>query len=141
MPTYFDPLLPNANGLDLGSPTQLWDGFFNSISANIINGPVAGGTVSLQTANSSASMTFDGSAYNAFKITLIGNVTASTFTGVAGYYTFVILQDGAGGHTFAWPGSFVNAAAPSPVASGSLSQVFFWDGANGYALSPGMVFP
>jgi len=76
-----------------------------------------------------------------FEITLVGNVTSSSFTGSTGYYAFVVFQDGVGNHTFAWPATFVNAATVSPTASGSLTQVFLWDGTKGYAITPGMVFP
>jgi len=84
-------------------------------------------------------MTFSG--FGVYEITLTGNVTFSTFSGNPGYYAFIVIQDVAGNHTFAWPGSFVNAATVSPTASGSLTQVFLWDGTTAYAISPGMVFP
>lgn len=84
-------------------------------------------------------MVFSGAT--AYEVTLTTNVTLSTFAGSAGYYVFVVIQDGFGSHTFSWPATFVNAATVSPTALGSLTQVFFWDGTKGYAIAPGMVFP
>lgn len=137
MPTYADPLLPNADGLALGSPSQKWTIYGANIFGTFINQTQIG--ASLTILNSTASMVFSG--FTAYEVTLIGDVTSSTFSGIVGYYTFIIIQDGTGGHAFTWPSSFVNEAAPSPTAGGSLIQTFFWDGVSGYAIAPGMVFP
>lgn len=132
MPTYASPVLPNASGLAHGSPSQQWT-YYGTFVGTALSG------VSLSIVNSSTTMVFSGST--AYEITLTGNVTSSTFSGNAGYYIFVVLQNGAGGWTFAWPSTFVNAATVHPTALGSLTQVFFWDLTKGYAIAPGMIFP
>lgn len=131
MPTYAAPVLPNVSGLSLGSPSQRWN-----IYANLIDGGVNVSPIMV----SSASMNFTG--YTAYEILLASDVTSSIFSGGNGYYVFIIIQDGVGGHLFTWPTTFVNAAVVLPTPGGSLTQLFFYDSAKAYAVAPGMVvFP
>lgn len=70
--------------------------------------------------------------FSFFEITLTGNVTGPTFSGQALWQVIhlTIIQDGTGGRTWAWPGSFVH---PPTIASGANAVTecsFFWDGAN-----------
>lgn len=50
-----------------------------------------------------------------FELTLTGNVTSSTAPNVVPgqTITFIIAQDGAGGHAFVWPTNVKNATTPS----------------------------
>ena len=77
---------------------------------------------------------FNGAANQAFLMTLTGNVASSTFVGgVAGViYTFYIKQDGAGGHTFAWPANVVNGGPVDPTVNAVNVQSFMFDGTNLY---------
>ena len=131
----------------------------NAAQNSVFAGPASGGTgapsyrtlVPLDTANLStvafsATPTFNAASFSNFKITLTGNVTSSTLSNaVAGQYIgFEIVQDGTGGHTFAWPTNVKNAMSITGQAGGAnetSNQLFFYDGSNAYAVTPGMVFP
>ena len=69
---------------------------------------------------------FPGDTFTALAITLNGNVTSSTTSGlVAGnLYTFIIAQDSTGGWTFAWPPSVLGATAVDPEAGSLTIQTF-----------------
>lgn len=87
----------------------------------------------------SATPTFDCSQASIFIITLTGNVTSSTLANaLAGQLIiFKIIQDGAGGHTFAWPANVKGGSVPiNTTASASNVQMFFFDGANAVAVAP-----
>jgi hypothetical protein len=80
-----------------------------------------------------------------FQLTLTGNNTSSTFTnGTAGStYTFKIIQ-GSGAYIFTWPSTFNGGIILSDTAllSGEvITQSFYFDGTNGWAVTPGMVYP
>jgi hypothetical protein len=62
-----------------------------------------------------------------FKIVLTGNVTSSTFINGASGPTIIvvrIVQDGVGGHTFAWPSNMLNAGTPNTDANSTSVQMF-----------------
>jgi hypothetical protein len=62
-----------------------------------------------------------------FKIVLTGNVTSSTFINGASGPTIIvvrIVQDSAGGHTFAWPSNMLNAGTPNTDANSTSVQMF-----------------
>ena len=63
------------------------------------------------------------------KILLSGNVTSSTFTagGAGVFFAVKILQDGTGGHTFAWPVNFHNAGAVNAAPNSTSTQLFAID--------------
>lgn len=90
----------------------------------------------------SATPTFTGPAGLAenvtFKITLTGNVTSSTLTGVSAgqMLTFIIIQDSSGGHTFAWPTNVKNPQSIDPTVGAINVQSFIFDGTNAYPIGP-----
>jgi len=107
---------------------------------------VANALFSLVTVSFSATPTFNLSSGSSFQITLTGNVTSSTLSGGTAGQTFVmkIVQDGTGGRTFVWPTNVLNAMSIAGQAGGASevsTQMFFWDGTNAYAISPGLVYP
>jgi hypothetical protein len=61
-----------------------------------------------------------------FSITLTGNVTSSTFTNLVPgqQITMHILQDGSGGHTFAWPSGTVGSGVVDTTPNQINAQVF-----------------
>lgn len=67
-----------------------------------------------------------------FQITLGGNVTSSTLSGLSAgaKITFQIIQDATGGRTFAWPSNVKNAQAVGSSPNEIDIQEFFWDGTN-----------
>ena len=84
---------------------------------------------------------FPGDQYTAFQITLQGDVTSSTLTNMVpgNLYTFIIIQDGAGGHRFTWPANVHNGAAADPEASSTTTQTFVADeNLDLWAIGPGM---
>jgi hypothetical protein len=107
---------------------------------------VANALFSLVTVSFSATPTFNLSSGTSFQITLTGNVTSSTLSGGTAGQTFVvkIIQDATGGRSFVWPTNVFNGMSITDQAAGANEvsiQTFFWDGANAYATTPGMVYP
>jgi hypothetical protein len=80
----------------------------------------------LQSVSFGASLTFDCSKANGFQITLGGNVTSSTVVGASPgqIVTFVLIQDGTGGHTFAWPTSITGTSPIDGTANITNVQQF-----------------
>lgn len=73
---------------------------------------------------------FDGSTTSSFRMTLTGNVTASTFVnGLKGQnlVVFRIVQDGTGGRTFVWPSNVRNAGVINPGVGAISMQLFAVD--------------
>ena len=72
------------------------------------------------------SVVFNCGTNNGFQITLTGNVTSSTFSGMAvgQEITLGILQDGSGGRTFTWPTGVNNAGTPDPTPNALSVQKF-----------------
>lgn len=72
------------------------------------------------------------------KITLTSNVTSSTLTGAATgeILTFIIIQDGIGSRTFAWPTNVKNAQSIDPTPNAINVQSFIFDGTNAYPIGP-----
>ena len=69
-----------------------------------------GGRGELDTRDVSGAVTLDLAAYNAFQLTLIGNVTSVTLSnpppsGVDATWPIALMQGGSGGYTWAWPAS------------------------------------
>lgn len=78
----------------------------------------------------SATPVFNAATGGAFKITLGGNVTSSTFAnGTQGpsIVAFRIVQDGTGGRTFVWPANVRNGGTPNPGANSRSVQLFALD--------------
>lgn len=135
------------------SPTQIayqiTDGSNNNIysitcggQVTILNG--AGGTItagdlfgSLQVVPFTANETFNASGTMAFKTTLTGNVTSSSLTNIpsSSYgkeIAFIICQDSAGSHTFAWPANVIGAPTVPTTASQCNGYIGVTDGVNAY---------
>jgi hypothetical protein len=74
----------------------------------------------------SATPDFPGDTYTTFRITLDGDVTSSTASGTVqgNLYTYIIFQDGVGGHLFTWPLNFINAGPVNPNPGGLTVQTF-----------------
>lgn len=78
----------------------------------------------------SATPIFNATLGQAFKLTLSGNVSSSTFTnGTTGPSTIVFrfLQDATGGWTFAWPANVRNGGVVNPGANARSVQIFVVD--------------
>ena len=69
---------------------------------------------------------FNASSNNGFQMTLSGNITASSITGVTPgqLLAFYFVQDSVGGRTVSWPSSFVGALQPDTAAA-SVSVMLF----------------
>jgi hypothetical protein len=75
-------------------------------------------------------VTFPGDGiYISFKATLTGNVGNAAISNMkpGNLYTFIIVQDGVGGHTFAWPANVHNAVLVDPFANSTTIQTFVAD--------------
>jgi hypothetical protein len=84
-------------------------------------------TAKLVTVSYSATPSFNAANGNGFDITLIGNVTASTFINGTSGATLVairVTQDSVGGRTFAWPKNARNAGMIDPAAGSTSTQLF-----------------
>jgi hypothetical protein len=70
--------------------------------------------------------TFNAAAANGFQMTLTGNITSSTISGVlpGQVVGFFFAQDATGGRTVSWPASFIAAIQPDPAPS-SVSLILF----------------
>lgn len=90
----------------------------------------------------SATPTFSGSGMPivTFVITLTGNVTSSTLSGVStgALVIFKIIQDGTGGHTFVWPANTQGGMVIDTDASSVNMEMFMFDGTNLLAVSAGV---
>lgn len=88
----------------------------------------------LVTVSFSATPTFDFSTSDMKKITLTGNVTSSTMTGMEAGQTvvFLICQDGTGGRTFAFPSQLQNPTTINAGIGVCTLELFEYDGTNAY---------
>lgn len=100
--------------------------------------PIFDSSPSINTVTFSATPTFDATKGNP-EITLTGNVTSSTLTGlfVGQIITFTVIQDNVGGHTFAWPTQCKGATIVDATAGAKTVQAFIYDGTNCNAISVG----
>lgn len=78
----------------------------------------------------SATPAFDLSLASWFQMTLTGNVTAPTFINASAGNILVLslIQDGTGGRTFAFPGSFLHPPTIDTTASSHTELTFKFDG-------------
>jgi hypothetical protein len=69
---------------------------------------------------------FNATSTNGFQMTLSGNITSSTISGVSPgqLLAFYFVQDSVGGRTVSWPSSFVGALQPDTAAA-SVSVMLF----------------
>jgi len=74
-------------------------------------------------------MVFDGTTFPSFKTTLTGNVTHPSIQNMrpGNLYTFIIEQNGPGGHLFTWPPGIHNAVMIDPTPNGGTVQTFVAD--------------
>lgn len=88
--------------------------------------------VTYSTVTYSATPSFAGNsaaAINVFDITLTGNVTSSTISGLqaGSIVQFIIRQNATGGYTFAWPSNVNNPPSVNTVASSKSTANFMVD--------------
>lgn len=123
--------LPATTGLSLGTQNQQWlvNGF-PALVQQTITVPFSSTPAFVSTAPSAV-----------FVITLTANVTSSTFSGLPGIFVFQIKQDVSGGRTFTWPTSFQQPTVIGSAANQVTTQIFYFDGANAWALGPGIIVP
>lgn len=137
----------DQNGSRINTNPVIWQ-FSNPSGAVIDIGtivPAAQGVISVpspfsfQTVAFSATAAFVGISNTnmVFQITLTGNVTAPTLSGLTAgaKVTFILIQDGAGGHSFTWPTNVQNASTIETTPNARDIQEFIFDGANAYPTS------
>lgn len=75
-----------------------------------------------------------------WEITLTGNVTGPTTSGLTGgdILIFKVCQDGTGSRLFAWPTGFSSAATISATLSTCTDQTFYWDGSAAVNITGGV---
>ncbi len=114
---------------------------FSGAMQYTING-IGGGASTLTTVVPwSPTPTFtDISQNQLFEITLAANTAALPLAVVGvippGNITFEITQDGAGGHTFAWPSNTVGGCSIGLNANQVTTQMFVWNGTTANAVGP-----
>jgi len=88
----------------------------------------------------SATPVFDASAAATQSLTLTGDVTASTIVNLSDGQTvsFLICQDAAGGHAFAWPPNVQGGMQVGTAAGTCSAQTFVGNGSKLYATTPGV---
>lgn len=97
----------------------------------------------LQILGAADDMVFDGANYTAFKTTLGGDVTQPIMENMVpgNLYTFIIVQDGGGGHRFLWPPSTRNGALIDPRPNATTIQTFVCDENSVlWAIGPGTAY-
>lgn len=136
MPSYNTNLLPASTGLNLGSSNQLWNAWLNLLNNSTpVNFAI---TTNAFTATPALVAT---AVISVQTMTLIGDVTSSTYSGPVGLLVVQITQDSVGGHAFTWPTTFKQATSIDPTANAVTSQLIYFDGTNGWPLTPGTVYP
>jgi hypothetical protein len=65
-----------------------------------------------------------------FDMTLTGDVTSSTLSGVQGIVIFVLRQDATGSRTFAWPANVLGSPVIGSEANSITTLAFTFDGNN-----------
>jgi hypothetical protein len=124
--------LPATTGLNLGSPDQSWNGYFQNVVLSDI-------VTMLGTTSGNPALSIS-SAINLITMTLSGNV-APTITGVPGMVMFSIAQNSTGGWVFTWPSGTVNGMTVGTDANQISYQLFMFDGTNLIAMTPGLLNP
>jgi hypothetical protein len=80
-----------------------------------------------------------------FQFTLTSDVSSSSLLTsglvVPALIIFEITQDATGGRSFMWPANVLGGASPNAGANETTSQLFYFDGTNAVALTPGTVTP
>ncbi len=135
MPSYNTHVLPTTQGLTLGTPNQEWASWLSSINGSQ---PV---TIASAMVPWSASAAFVATTViSVFTTTLLGN-TGISFSGVPGLVVFQITQDSIGGRSFVWPANLLQGSPVGQIANQVTTQLFYYDGTNGWPLGPGVLNP
>lgn len=130
--------------------------FANQAANKFLAGPASGGTgpvtarpvvaadiFGITAVAFSATPVFDASTFAipTFTITLTGNNSSSSITNpTAGQIiTFIITQDGTGGHSFVWPANVKGESNIGPDANSVSTQSFVYTGSAWRATGPGSV--
>lgn len=120
---------PNGSTVDIGTIPPAAQGVLSVPSP-----------FSFQTVAFSATPAFVGLSNTnmVFQMTLTGNVTAPTLSGLTAgaKVTFILIQDGAGNRSFTWPSNVLNAQAVGTAPNERDIQEFVFDGANCYPVDP-----
>jgi hypothetical protein len=137
----------DQNGSRINTNPVIWQ-FSNPSGAVVDIGtivPAAQGVMSVpspfifQTVAFSATPAFVGLSNTnmVFQITLTGNVTAPTLSGLTAgaKVTFILIQDGAGNRSFTWPSNVLNASSIETAPNARDIQEFIFDGVNAYPTS------
>lgn len=84
----------------------------------------------------SATPSFDAAGASSFKMTLTGNVTTSMLANASAgqMLSFVLCQDAAGNHTFAWPSNMKGGMEVGLQPSKCSAQAFVYDGTQAWAI-------
>lgn len=124
--------LPASTGLSLGNSSQAWNATLNALT--ILN--------LYQTIGFASSLAFSAANQTTiFDVTLTGNVTASTLTGVKGMLIFILRQDATGSRTFAWPANVFGGTVIGSSANQITIQAFAFDGTNAYPIGAAGLYP
>src|SRR5947209_13319604 len=104
MPTFAEDLLPNSSGQNLGSPSQLWDGYFRSL--NVLGTITASATDSVQSFSSNSSVGFASAVHTFVKATSGAGITLTIISaaGVAGQRMSIKQVDAGSGTTIVTTG-------------------------------------
>jgi hypothetical protein len=132
MGTFNANILPTSSGLSLGNPSQAWNAVLNTL--NVLNLYQSVGFSSTPAFTNSNQLTL-------FDMTLTGNVTASTLSGVKGVVAFILRQDATGGRTFAWPANVFGGTVIGSSANQITVQFFAFDGTNAYNIGAAGIYP
>lgn len=145
MPQFSSDLIPDVSGRLLGLPDQRWDGNFRNLN---VTGAISGNFDALAINRLThvivpyvATPVFPCAGGTGFQITLTGNVTSSTITGLVPgmLVAFLIRQDATGNRQFVWPTNLFGGATIGAGSNEYTAQLFYSDGVNLYAVSPGVI--
>lgn len=145
--SYPSPSVATVGGetaANIAAGVALANGGVSASTANTLVKRDAGGSADFKRVNQSihvvsysATPTFDLSLGAIQTITLTGDVTSSSISNLAvgQLVIFDIIQDGSGGHTFAWPSNVYGGSAIGATGSSHNRQAFYCDGSSLYSIS------
>ena len=113
----------------------------NTWTQQLNSGGGGGAGITRTVVSYSATPTFiRSSQIQIWEITLTGNVTSSTTSGVTAgdILVFEICEDSSGAHSFVWPTGFSTAAAISTTLSTCTSETFYWNGSSAVNITGGV---
>lgn len=86
---------------------------------------------------------FDGSDYTSWQLTMTGDTTGAVVQNVVdgNLYTFILIQDATGGHSFEWPANVFNATPVNRAPNGTTIQTFVALDDTLYPIGAGTYFP